>query len=163
MLAGFVAGSLFFVLVCIALLPVLSSSLLTVYVTFVSPPLVPAAITLVVLLCVLAVYSLSRFVFAAHLIVDQHAGPVRALRGSADLTRRNRGAALGLLLLLAMLNASGAALAGVGLVVTLPLSLLTLTAAYRQLVAAAEPASPESSAYRGGRMPASVGPSDEDF
>jgi uncharacterized membrane protein len=133
-LAGLVTVVLLLMLMIVAVLPLVSVSLLTVIISLLSPSMVPVVLVGLSALAVLALYSLSRYVFCVHLVVDLHLGPLRALRASDDLTRQVRGRTLGLVVLMMVLNLAGAATVGVGLLVSLPLSLLTLTAAYRQVV-----------------------------
>lgn len=134
LVSGLVVSLLVALLSVLALLPLVWFTLVGASLTLLSPSLKPLMGVLLALLGVSSLYSLARFLFCAHLVVDRHLGPLRALRGSADLTRQTRTRAVVLLLLLGALNLFGLLCAGVGLLVTLPLSLLTLTAAYRQLV-----------------------------
>lgn len=70
------------------------------------------------------------FAFA---IVDKGMGPIDALKESRRLTKGNRWQVFWFLLLMVLANAVGAMLAGVGLLVSLPVSLLALTYVYKAL------------------------------
>jgi hypothetical protein len=82
---------------------------------------------------VLLVVSAARYLFVVHVIADSSLGMFAALRASAVLTRDTRPQAALFLCLLLVLNLAGACLAGVGLLLTVPWSLLALTHAYRRL------------------------------
>ncbi|MBD3241087.1 MAG: hypothetical protein GF331_10920 [Chitinivibrionales bacterium] len=133
-LAGAVAFVLMLMLFALSMLPLVSLAFLTAILTIISESFAPLIIAVAVAAALAALYSLARFIFFAHIIVDHGVGPLRALRASADLTRRERGHAVALLVLLFVINLGGLAVAGIGLLVTLPLSLLTITAAYRRLL-----------------------------
>ncbi len=139
-LSGAVAFVLILILFALSMLPLVTLAFLTAILAFVSSSFAPLIIAVTVVAALAALYSLARFIFFAHIIVDHGTGPLRALRASADLTRRERGRAVVLLLLLFALNLAGLAIAGVGLLVTVPLSLLTVTAAYRRLLTSPTPA-----------------------
>jgi hypothetical protein len=148
-LSGLVTLVLLLLLMVLSVLPMVSVSLLTLFVSILSPAMVPVVLIGLSALAILALYSLSRYLFAVHLVVDQRLGPFRALRASGDVTRGVRGRVLGLTILVMALNAAGALMLGVGLLVTLPLSLLTVTAAYRQLVVTGSTSQPARQAPGG--------------
>lgn len=139
-LSGAIAFVLILVLFAVSMLPLVSLAFLTAVLAFVSESFAPLIIAFAVAAALAALYSLARFIFFAHIIVDHGTGPLRALRASADLTHRERGHAVALLLLLLTLNLGGLAIAGIGLLITIPLSLLTVTAAYRRLLTSPTPA-----------------------
>ena len=90
-------------------------------------------------LAVSAVYIVAH-VFYAHGIVDRGDGPLQALRRSRAITRGNRWSVFGLLILAAAMNTIGALLFGIGLIVSLPVSAVTLAHAYRALSQQTAPA-----------------------
>ena len=75
-----------------------------------------------------------RLVFFGPWIVTGRPHPLAALGASAALTRNRATALTGALLVLLLLNLCGALLLGLGLLVTVPVTMLTLTALYGQLV-----------------------------
>jgi hypothetical protein len=79
------------------------------------------------------------FAFYGLYLSTGQANPLAALRDSVRLTHRRGLFVSGALLVLLLLNLFGAMLLGVGLLVTVPVSGLTLTALYSQLVRAQLP------------------------
>jgi hypothetical protein len=79
------------------------------------------------------------FAFFGFTLVTNRINPLRALAASGALTRTRGLFVTRALLLLLLLNLLGAACLGLGLLVTLPVSLLTLTALYFQIVRAQLP------------------------
>jgi hypothetical protein len=79
------------------------------------------------------------FAFFGFTLITSRLNPLRALATSGSLARAHGLFVSGALLLLFLLNLLGAALLGLGLLVTVPVSLLTLTALYFQLVRASFP------------------------
>jgi uncharacterized membrane protein len=67
------------------------------------------------------------------------AGPIRSFQRSADLSAGVKKYLFSISLLLLALNALGASLLGLGLLITVPLSVLIMTAIYRRLSMADTP------------------------
>jgi hypothetical protein len=88
--------------------------------------------------------------FARPLIFDRHFGGIEALAGSWKLSRGHFWGLLGVFLVTLLVDAGGAVLCGVGLLFTVPLTTLVVTAGY--LLAAGTEA-PLSAADFGGRAP----------
>ncbi len=66
-------------------------------------------------------------------IVDEGLEPVSALKKSSELTRGMRWEIFGLIIILTALNTIGALLLGLGLLVTVPLSFVSMSYVYRKL------------------------------
>lgn len=79
------------------------------------------------------------WMFYAYVLVDKKMGAWEALQESYQLTKGVRWQLLGFGLVLGLLNIAGALALFIGLLWTLPLSVLALTYVYRQLVAAQTP------------------------
>jgi uncharacterized membrane protein len=73
-------------------------------------------------------YSQTRF-----LIIDKHMKPMEAVRESARLTKGKRGKIFGFALLLLLINILGALALLVGLLFTIPLSLIATAVLYKSL------------------------------
>ncbi len=71
--------------------------------------------------------------FYAILMIDQNTGIQESMRKSWDLTKGIRLKLLGLFVLLGLINILGALALGIGLLVTIPLSMLAPVVLYRQL------------------------------
>ena len=85
------------------------------------------------LLIVPGIYLAIRYRLVAQIITDKSAGPLVALRDGAVLARGNY-TQLGALFVIAfLLNAAGATILGLGLVISFPVSLLTIAGFYRSL------------------------------
>ncbi len=102
-----------------------------IYLTLVTLGLVPLVLPGILA----AVY----FAFYGPTLVASRINPLRALAASGALTRLHGLFVTRALLLLLLLNLLGAAFLGLGLLITVPVSLLTLTALYFQLVQAQLP------------------------
>ena len=85
------------------------------------------------LLLLPGLYLAARYAFLGFAIADGEPGLVRPFQHSAHLAAGSWGKVLALLFGVVVLNVLGASLLGVGLLVTIPLSFLTMTAIYRQL------------------------------
>ena len=72
-------------------------------------------------------------------LVDKKLAPVAALKESYHLTMGHKWQLFGLMLILIVMNIAGAILLGLGLLVSIPVTLLTVAHVYRKLVAAQEP------------------------
>jgi hypothetical protein len=85
------------------------------------------------LLIVPGIYLAIRYCLFAQIITDKSAGALAALRGAAELARGNW-SQLGVLFFVAfLLNMAGAAILGLGLVISFPVSLLAIAGFYRSL------------------------------
>jgi uncharacterized membrane protein len=76
-----------------------------------------------------------QFYFAPYAVIDEGVGPIAALGRSSDLTRGSRWKLLGFALVVMLLNFLGASCFGIGLLVTIPVTLLSTAWVYRQLQA----------------------------
>jgi hypothetical protein len=85
------------------------------------------------LLIVPGIYLAVRYCLFAHIITDKSAGPLAALRDAAALARGNHSQLGALFLIAFLLNAAGAAILGLGLVISFPGSLLAIAGFYRSL------------------------------
>lgn len=74
-----------------------------------------------------------KYLFFSYLIVDKDLNPIEALKESSRLTKGHRWQLFLLALSMALLNLLGTLLAFVGLLFTVPISMLVMTQAYRQL------------------------------
>jgi uncharacterized membrane protein len=86
-----------------------------------------------VLLIVPGVYLALRFLFVPYLVVDRRLGVSAALKESSRMTDGRKWRLLGLVLVLVLLNIVGALLLVVGLLVTIPVTMIGLAHAYRTL------------------------------
>lgn len=94
-------------------------------------------------LLVPGIYLMLRFTFARYIVVDMpQVGVFEALRKSGELTRGVKWELLGLLLVLLLINIVGLIPAGLGLLVTVPVSLLALSKVYTVLLANASAQAP---------------------
>lgn len=73
------------------------------------------------------------FSMALYIVIDKEVGPIAALKASYHVTKGHRLNLLIFIALLVVLNMLGALLAGIGLLVTIPVSLLALVWVYRWL------------------------------
>lgn len=80
------------------------------------------------------------FMFATILVIDRDLGPIEAMRESNRVTRGHKWNLLGLVLVLALVNVLGALALFVGLLVSVPVTLLALMQVYRILAGGAGPA-----------------------
>jgi hypothetical protein len=85
------------------------------------------------LLIVQGIYLAVRYCLFAQIITDKSAGPLAALRDAAVLARGNYSQLGGLFLIAFLLNAAGAAILGLGLVISFPVSLLAIAGFYHSL------------------------------
>jgi uncharacterized membrane protein len=86
-----------------------------------------------ILFVVPAVVWALQFLFFVHAMVDRRVGPIEALAESSRLTRGSRLDLLVLVLVLVGVNLAGAVCLGIGLLVTIPLSMLASARVYRRL------------------------------
>lgn len=87
-----------------------------------------------VLLILPGIYLAIAYLFAQPLVIDKNADFWQAMETSRKLITKKWFSFLGLMLLIFLLNLAGAMLLGVGLFVTLPLSMCIITAAYEDIV-----------------------------
>lgn len=92
-----------------------------------------AIIVGLVLLIVPGIIAAIAFLFVKFLVIDRHLEPIAAMKESARMTKGHRFELFVLVLLLVGLNILGMLLAGIGMLVTIPLSALALVRAYRLL------------------------------
>ena len=76
------------------------------------------------------------FMFATILVIDRELGPIEAMKESNRVTRGYKWNLLGLVLVLALVNLLGALALFVGLLVSVPVTLLALMHVYRVLAGA---------------------------
>ena len=109
---------------------------LTRYLDFIAGVAVYTVLVMIglVLLVVPGIYLAVRFGFTKVIIVDQGIDPLSALRRSAELTRGVRGRLFLFWLLLAGVNLLGLLAFGVGLLVTVPVTVLATVHVYRSLL-----------------------------
>jgi uncharacterized membrane protein len=86
-----------------------------------------------VLLIVPGIIAAIALIFATYLVVDRNLGPIEAIKESARLTKGHRWQLFLLALAIIGINILGAIALLVGLVVTIPVSLLAVVHAYRKL------------------------------
>jgi uncharacterized membrane protein len=86
-----------------------------------------------VLLIVPGIYLALRFLFVPYLVVDRKLGVGAAFTESSRMTEGRKWQLLGFVLLLILINIVGALLLLVGLLVTMPVTMIALAHAYRTL------------------------------
>ena len=79
------------------------------------------------------------FLFTTFIVIDREFGPIEAMKESHRITRGHKLPLLGFLLLLMLINLGGLLAFVVGLLVTIPVSSLAVTHAYRVLGGRAAP------------------------
>lgn len=90
-------------------------------------------IGLLLLSVILGVYVSSMLMFSTYTVVDRALGPIAALKESIKITKGNRLKIIGLLLALLLLNLVGVLALFVGLLVTVPMTLIAIVHVYRTL------------------------------
>ena len=91
-----------------------------------------------VLLIVPGIILALMFMFTTFLVIERELGPIEALKESNRITRGHKWNLLGLLLMLILVNLLGVLALIVGLLVSVPVTVLALTHVYRVLGGAAE-------------------------
>jgi uncharacterized membrane protein len=86
-----------------------------------------------ILLIVPGIIAALALIFATYLVVDRNLGPIEAIKESVRLTKGHRWQLFLLALAIIGINILGALALLVGLVVTIPVSLLAVVHAYRKL------------------------------
>jgi len=84
--------------------------------------------------------------FVKYLVIERNLSPVAALKESNRITKGHKWPLLGLLAMVILLNLIGALLIGVGLLVSVPVTMLALVHAYRTLERQASEIAPATSA-----------------
>ncbi len=87
----------------------------------------------IILLIVPGIIAAIMLLFAKFLVIDRHRRPIEALKESARITKGKRFELFVLVLLIIAINLIGAMLLGVGLLVSVPVSMLAMAYAYRTL------------------------------
>jgi len=88
-----------------------------------------------VLLVVPGIIAAMTLMFAPYIVVDQNLGPIDSMKKSYALAKGHWGKLFLLMLALIIINTVGALLLGVGLLVSVPISILTIVHVYRSLAA----------------------------
>jgi uncharacterized membrane protein len=73
------------------------------------------------------------FLFTTYIVVDRERGPIEAMKDSKAITQGYKWQLLGFGILLALINLAGLMALAVGLLVTIPITLLAVAHAYRVL------------------------------
>lgn len=89
------------------------------------------------LLIVPGIIFLLMFLFTTFIVIDRNLGPIEAMKESRRITSGHRWKLLGLILLATLINLAGLLALVVGLLVTIPVTVLAFTYAYRFLAAKA--------------------------
>lgn len=92
-----------------------------------------ASVIGLILLIIPGLILITMFAFAKLLVIDRAMGPIDAMKESMRLTKGSRLKLFLLLLALLVINILGALTLLIGLLVTIPVSMLALTHAYRSL------------------------------
>lgn len=90
-----------------------------------------------VLLIIPGIIIALSFLFATYIVVESGKGPIEALKESARITKGHKWALFMLMLALIGINILGLLALGIGLLVSIPVSLLSIAHAYRTLAHAA--------------------------
>lgn len=85
-------------------------------------------------------YIWARYGFYPFIILDKNSGPLEALNLSAEITHGNRWHVFLLFFACTILDILGALFFGIGLLITIPITLLALAIVYRQLASRAKSA-----------------------
>jgi uncharacterized membrane protein len=86
-----------------------------------------------VLLIVPGIIAMLMFMFSSFIVIDREKGPIESMAMSKLITKGNRWPLLGFVLLLMLINLAGLLALVVGLLVSIPVSTLAFTHAYRVL------------------------------
>lgn len=87
-----------------------------------------------VLLVVPGIIAAITLQFATYLVIDKNLGVVEALKESARITQGNRWKLLGVMIVLALVNVIGGLLFGIGLLLTIPMTLMAMVFIYDALI-----------------------------
>jgi len=99
-----------------------------------------------ILLIVPGIYWALKFQFFGYFVVDQNCEPIESMRRSSQITQSVKWKLLGFGVVLAIINVIGAICLFVGLFVTVPVTLLAYSSAYRKLLSQTESIQPSVSA-----------------
>ncbi len=88
-----------------------------------------------ILLVVPGLIAISALLFTTYLVAERNLGPIESIKESIRITKGHRLALFGFLMLFLLINILGALALLVGLLVTLPVTMLALVHAYRTLSA----------------------------
>lgn len=86
-----------------------------------------------ILLIVPGIIWAIKYSFSLFIVVDTKAGPMDALRESSAITKGSKWKLLGFFIILAIFNMLGYLVFGVGILVTIPISMLATIYVYREL------------------------------
>ena len=102
---------------------------------YVGATMLTALIVLVgiILLIIPGIIAMVGLMFVKYLVMDRQLGPVEAIKESWRITKGNRWNLFGFMLVVMLLNIAGALAFMVGLLVTVPLTMLAMVYAYRTL------------------------------
>jgi uncharacterized membrane protein len=105
------------------------------FITFFAVSVLVGIVTLIglILLVVPGIIAMLMFFFAKIIVIDRNVGPIGAMEESMRLTKGNRWELFVLLLAVIVINIIGALCFFVGLVITIPVTMLASIAAYRAL------------------------------
>jgi|GEM_PF-3218372 len=98
-----------------------------------SPILVGLVGVLVLLLIFALIYLGTRFMFSTYYVVDQKLGPIESVRASWHSTHSFVWKLIGLMFVLSLINFVGMLAFFIGLLVTIPITLVATAYAYRQI------------------------------
>ncbi|MCE9642753.1 MAG: DUF975 family protein [Candidatus Andersenbacteria bacterium] len=87
-----------------------------------------------ILLIVPGIMIAIAWMFYTYLIIDKGLQPVEALKKSAEITKGYRWQLFGFMIVLVLINIAGAIVLGIGLLWTVPTTMIALAHMYRQLV-----------------------------
>jgi hypothetical protein len=87
-----------------------------------------------ILLIIPGIIWLMQFQFCTYLVIDKSLGPVAALKKSSGITKGAKWDLFVLTCLSILINLAGILALGIGLFVTVPLTMLALTSVYRKLL-----------------------------
>lgn len=105
-----------------------------------------------ILLIVPGIIFALMFMFTTFIIIDRELGPIEAMKESARITRGHKWTLLGFALVLLLINLAGILALVVGLLVSIPVSSLAFTHAYRVLTANAPALPPAGSSSTDARL-----------
>lgn len=91
-----------------------------------------------ILLIVPGIIFALMFMFAPFIVIERELGPIEAMKESSRITRGHKWPLFGFLLLLVLVNLAGLLALVVGLLVSMPVSMLAFVHAYRTLAGKAE-------------------------
>lgn len=87
-----------------------------------------------ILLIIPGVYLAVRYLLFQYFILDKDMGPIESLEAASRASEGKRGFIFWLSCVLILLNIAGALLLGVGLLITIPITILSFAIVYRKLV-----------------------------